>query len=1367
MSEIDFNYSISSIHSSISEEPPPSKRKKLAYPSHKKGYCNCRMCKTCHPNQPKLTLEEIQIIRKKAAQNKNPKPKRCTKECAYCQKVIERRNYFANQQKNKDEGAIINQIQGNSNEEAQLNANEETINIKETTEYLKTTNPNEMGIKLLETEKDGNCLINSILKSIGINTTYSIGLRKLLGRLIKETNIEEDIIKGLNYNTKEEYINYITTDKNWCGYQELTYLSIKYNILIAIYSPPTKYKNYDRWYFIYDQNKNSACSIIMLDYKESQNNERDLNQHYSGYDITKYIKNQDKIKFKILNELMKEQEPIIHQNNMNQIENEIKILLWNTNSIKDYTKKLFLIETMLVNKIHIALLQETMLKDNDKMYIKGYRIYRSNSEFRKGTAILISNSIDAQTYVVMKSQEGRYLKLKIKNEKDNTEITISNIYLEPDKENSYEELIPEGIRNADCIGGDLNKAETGMAIHSNVYHTYNLGEKIETIQVDHKISDHPILIFKKRLNIPLIENNETIKILDNKAIEENNLNIHKLVNTEVTSTTFINPNKTINPKPFECQPNNNNNWDNFEIIKKQNIELYKTQKQKNKQDIQYLLKNNELGADPWLKLTSLMLTNRSNIFWKPNSTSEKTEITTGFKELYKHKQNKEKIPHNKILELMIQDMRYITENQEQFRNFPAPFNPKSNARDINGLSQKIIMKIVNKNSKNIIDTATNFLKLLYKIELSQGSNIIIHTTSRIILKKKKQNIETWADLRSLSIMPAMIMVHDKILRSIVTAIIDPNLNENQFGGRIGQDTTLARILLNYKAINNRLNKILLIDLKKAFDCVDRKILKEKINNDNNINEINKALLNNILTIYDSININILNDIIEPTRGVPQGSVFGPIFFTYYVNNLITNIQNKYKDKINIQAFIDDIALQAEDTNTIQEAFNDINEEISKLNMEINTKKCELITNNIGETITNIKTDEIVPSTQQAKYLGQILNEKGEPTSIITKEQLGSIGKVIGINSKSIPIRTHIKIFKIWMKSKINHLLPIIALTKGIFESWKNIRKVIFTPILNRLTLPLEAASLMGLSFFETFVKPLLKIKDKYIENKKDELTQYINNALNKTLIEWKNAEPNLDNTILINIEQSLAGQTPETKKWIVDVHKQAIKRLFRNNIIPQINDKIIDLKLPQIINLMSNAPTHILEGIIKNNSNRLNNEETKKQINNQLLPYIIIKNTESIEIPKIQKPNKEDVDEIIEYQTIYSIAISNMANKKINENLDESNKTIKEKLYNFREDEQGNIILNQSIYELINKIRFKLYNMSKAEWNYYEDLIEEIHKNLNLKNATIKEKKKVGRPKKKENINSNLNQIKINTFIKNIQNKEQNSNARDGMDLDN
>ena len=87
--------------------------------------------------------------------------------------------------------------------------------------------------------------------------------------------------------------------------------------------------------------------------------------------------------------------------------------------------------------------------------------------------------------------------MKIKKEKKNTELTILDIYLEPDKEKSYEELILEGVRNSDCIGGDLNKADTGMEINSNVYHKYNLGEKQETILVDIKYLIIPNSFSKK------------------------------------------------------------------------------------------------------------------------------------------------------------------------------------------------------------------------------------------------------------------------------------------------------------------------------------------------------------------------------------------------------------------------------------------------------------------------------------------------------------------------------------------------------------------------------------------------------------------------------------------------------------------------------------------------------------------------------------------------------------------------------------------------------------------------------------------------------------------------------------------------------
>ena len=122
---------------------------------------------------------------------------------------------------------------------------------------------------------------------------------------------------------------------------------------------------------------------------------------------------------------------------------------------------------------------------------------------------------------------------------------------------------------------------------------------------------------------------------------------------------------------------------------------------------------------------------------------------------------------------MIQDMQYIVLKQQCFNNIPTPYTPKSNAKDINGLSQKTIMKMINNKTKNIVEIANNFLKLLEKLKISQNSNIIIHTTSRIILKKKKENIENWTDLRSLNIMPAAIMVHDKILRSINNLNITP------------------------------------------------------------------------------------------------------------------------------------------------------------------------------------------------------------------------------------------------------------------------------------------------------------------------------------------------------------------------------------------------------------------------------------------------------------------------------------------------------------------------------------------------------------------------------------------------------------------
>ena len=138
----------------------------------------------------------------------------------------------------------------------------------------------------------------------------------------------------------------------------------------------------------------------------------------------------------------------------------LKIIIFNCRSIRDYFKRIFLLDVLRSNDIDIALLQETFLIEQDKLYIDGYKIYRADNQIRrKGVAILINTKIDVESTKLASDPNGRYVKVRIKNRTNIQCTTIASIYLEPDVNL---DSINETAFNADIIGGDLNKASTDL-----------------------------------------------------------------------------------------------------------------------------------------------------------------------------------------------------------------------------------------------------------------------------------------------------------------------------------------------------------------------------------------------------------------------------------------------------------------------------------------------------------------------------------------------------------------------------------------------------------------------------------------------------------------------------------------------------------------------------------------------------------------------------------------------------------------------------------------------------------------------------------------------------------------------------------------
>ena len=254
--------------------------------------------------------------------------------------------------------------------------------------------------------------------------------------------------------------------------------------------------------------------------------------------------------------------------------------------------------------IDIALIQETFLIEEDKLYIEGYKVYRADNQLRrKGVAILINSKLDLDCIKLAQDPNGRFLKVRIKNRDNLFSKTVASIYLEP---NGNIEEINETALEADIIGGDMNDANTTYN-KNGVFHTKNIDILDKIDLKNRELFDHPLLIGTIKFCTKKLKEKENMEVLDMTKVNKNQEKIiNKLTGKEMKIILQM-PLKKIQIQGIEVRLNINKYGLDY-------IKLKEEMKIKNKQElinrysnINTILTLGILNKESWAKINSTIL----------------------------------------------------------------------------------------------------------------------------------------------------------------------------------------------------------------------------------------------------------------------------------------------------------------------------------------------------------------------------------------------------------------------------------------------------------------------------------------------------------------------------------------------------------------------------------------------------------------------------------------------------------------------------------------------------------------------------------------------------------------------------------------
>lgn len=194
----------------------------------------------------------------------------------------------------------------------------------------------------------------------------------------------------------------------------------------------------------------------------------------------------------------------------------------------------------------------------------------------------------------------------------------------------------------------------------------------------------------------------------------------------------------------------------------------------------------------------------------------------------------------------------------------------------------------------VADPLSHVINLLFK----NGTFPSDLKRAKIVPVFKKGDKGLVSNYRPIAILSVLSKVIEKCFEKRLTNYLTKFsiLSASQFGFRAGYSTNLALLsftdTIKHYIDSGKYAGAVFIDLTKAFDSILHKILITKLNAAGVVGPALNFIHSYLTDREQAVSIsNHLSNFKIINRGVPQGSILGPILFTVYINDLTSHLSH--------------------------------------------------------------------------------------------------------------------------------------------------------------------------------------------------------------------------------------------------------------------------------------------------------------------------------------------------------------------------------------------------------------------------------------------------------------------------------------------